>query len=405
MATLTDDRTSTVDPALAQEAQIPLQTFEIPSFPPEAQGLRALILTCDIKTDEYTELLKTHVVETPSLPKCITSLTLELFSLGYPPGFLTTLAKALPNVKELVVYSQMLGGITKDSEADAIQAFQEWKELRSLHLLDVFAKPHFFQRIGEGLRKRETGLMFLEINYTFRHEDENFLTRVPAGELPLLITPGLITCALNLAPSEETQDEQDPSNLSVKGDKSEIGKDGVMAFNKTLSPDLVEELTKEEKPKDLRMLNITLYTIDVDQLIQILKYHKALVMLSATLHCEPTEGWKQKLLEALALCPELEQVEIVGNPSLEFAMLMSNPKRRPETISKTFPSEADMTMLSISCPKLKSMAANILRTTYIGTASWKKVGESWKGGIQKPDSSDESKDSMPGPGSQIYASA
>ncbi|KAG9705984.1 hypothetical protein KCU73_g17830, partial [Aureobasidium melanogenum] len=42
-----------VDPAQAQGAQIPLQTFSLPQFPPQAGGLRALTLTSDIKLDDY----------------------------------------------------------------------------------------------------------------------------------------------------------------------------------------------------------------------------------------------------------------------------------------------------------------------------------------------------------------
>ena len=84
--------TKPVPPAQAQAAQIPLQSFELPAFPPEAftAGLGALILTSDIKLDEYTDLL-TKPFSIPELPTSIKSLTLELFSLGYPPGFLTAL--------------------------------------------------------------------------------------------------------------------------------------------------------------------------------------------------------------------------------------------------------------------------------------------------------------------------
>ena len=86
--------TRPVPPAQAQAAQIPLQSFELPAFPQEAftAGLGALILTSDIKLDEYTGLL-TKPFSIPELPTSIKSLTLELFSLGYPPGFLTALGQ------------------------------------------------------------------------------------------------------------------------------------------------------------------------------------------------------------------------------------------------------------------------------------------------------------------------
>lgn len=172
-----------IDPSSANGAQIPLTDFNIPSFPPEARGLRALTLTSDIKVDGYQEILSRPWTIPTTLPSSIESLTLELFSLGYPKGFLSTLASRLPNLKSLVVYSQLLGGTSKESEDDAILAFKKWRSLRALHLLDVFARPHFFEKVAEWVKYNDSevegegrrGLMFLEVNYTFRHEDEEFM--------------------------------------------------------------------------------------------------------------------------------------------------------------------------------------------------------------------------------------
>lgn len=314
-----------VDPALAQGAQIPLQNFTIPEFPPEAQGLKALTLTSDIKLDEYTNLLNDYAT-IPQLPKSIESLTLELFSLGYPPGFLSALSQQLPNIKSLVLYSQLFAGTTPESHRDAERFFANATNLRALHLLDVFARPHFLSAVAETLRQRQKGLMFLEVNYSFRHEDADFLTRVPAAELPLLIAPGLITCALNVSAPDVTNDPDDPANLNERGEEVTRRREGVMAFNKTLSPALVEALTGEEsRPRNLKVLNTTLYTISLAQLKTILERHRGLLVLSATVEVEPTEECKRALMEALAACPELEQVEIVGNPSLQFFMAVSKP--------------------------------------------------------------------------------
>jgi hypothetical protein len=124
-----------VSPQDAQGAQIPLPNFTIPTFPPEANGLRALTLTSDIKVDEYQdELSKPFSI--PPLPSSIESLTLELFSLGYPAGFLSALAERLPNLKSLVIYSQLFAGISQESQNDAIAFFKALPGLRALHLLD-----------------------------------------------------------------------------------------------------------------------------------------------------------------------------------------------------------------------------------------------------------------------------
>lgn len=129
-----------VDPSQAQGAQIPLGDFNIPSFPPEARSLRALTLTSDIKVDEYQEILARPWTIPPTIPPGIESLTLELFSMGYPKGWLSTLADRLPNLKSLVVYSQLFAGITEETMADAVEFFKKLPGLRALHLLDVFAK-------------------------------------------------------------------------------------------------------------------------------------------------------------------------------------------------------------------------------------------------------------------------
>ena len=169
-----------VDPSQAQGAQIPLQTFTLPNFPPEAGGLKALTLTSDLKLDEYQSLLE-QPFTIPPLPPTIESLTLELFSLGYPAGWLSQVAARLPYTKSLVIYSQLLDGITTESQTDAVDLFKKLPGLRALHLLDVFARPKFFEQMAqyvtytpEGEESRR-GLMFLEVNYTVQASDEAFL--------------------------------------------------------------------------------------------------------------------------------------------------------------------------------------------------------------------------------------
>ena len=246
--------------------------------------------------------------------------------MGYPPGFLAALAERLPNLKSVVIYSQLFAGITPESQSDAVDFFKKLQNLRALHLLDVFAKPNFFSEAGKWVRyntsdtpgEARRGLMFLEVNYTFRHEDEDFMHKIQATELPELIGPGLISCSLNLStPEDVTDDPDDPSNLQDAGSK-----EGVMAFNKSLAPDVVLPLTEEEdrSPKGLRALNLSLYTLKVEDLEKVLKVQKHVMVLSVTLEVEPGDDWKKKLIKALENAKGLEQVEIVANPSLQFFM-------------------------------------------------------------------------------------
>lgn len=337
-----------VDPSQAQGAQIPLQTFTIPTFPPAARGLKALTLTSDIKVDEYQTVL-TQPFTIPPLPSSIESLTLELFSLGYPPKFLSTLADRLPNLKSVVIYSQLFAGISDESRDDAVDFFKKLPALRALHLLDVFARPHFFDKAAKWLRyntsdepgEARRGLMFLEVNYTFRHEDETFMDKIAANELPELVGPGLISCSLNVTPPESAEeDEQDPTTIQEVANK-----EGIMAFNKSIGVDVVGVLTEEDTyPRGLRALNTTLYTITPSQLKEILEKQKNIIVLNVTIEIEPSEECKRELLSALELCASLEQVEIVANPSLQFflavcACFPSSQKTTPprETIIRCRP--------------------------------------------------------------------
>lgn len=325
-----------VDPSQAQGAQIPLQNFSLPVFPPQATGLKALTLTSDIKMDEYQDLLNQDYSIPPSLPYTIESLTLELFSLGYPANWLTQLAARLPNIKSLVVYSQLLGGLTTASAFDAMAFFRHLSGLRALHLLDVFARQGFFESIapfvtynpghGDDAEGARRGLMFLEINYTVQHSDVEFLGKVQATELPLLIGPGLISVAFNVSEAEETEDPEDPSNVLAAGlsEKERKAQDGVVCFNKTLAGPLVEALLKEEsRPVNLRVLNLTLFTLTLEQAGQVLDVHRGLMVLILSLEVDVAEGTREKVIGLLEKCDKVEQVEIVVNPSLQFFMAVS----------------------------------------------------------------------------------
>ncbi|KAI9819119.1 MAG: hypothetical protein M1827_007275 [Pycnora praestabilis] len=392
-----------VDPAKAQAAQIPLQAFTLPEFPPAASGLTSLILTSDIKLDEYFKHLEEDFATIPKLPQAINSLTLELFSLGYPPGFLNALSQQLPSLKTLVIYSQLFAGVTEESRKDAERFFENETELRALHLLDVFARPPFFKNAGNTLSSRKDGLKFLEVNYSFRHEDEDFLNTVPALELPCLIGPSLVTCALNISPPDVTNDPNDPANLNKEGEESQRKHEGVMALNKSLAPDLVGALTEEKAPTSLLLLNTTLYTFAIKHLEQVVEKHTRLRILSATIELEPTEEHKDKILSALSKCKDLEQVEIVGNPSLAFYMAVSNP--RNSALKKAFPSQSDMTSLGTSCSQLKSFRVNILRTETLGSVEWNRDSPSaeWKGGVKEAQQDIPAPENMPSGGSKEKA--
>lgn len=354
MATKNGESTEQQSPgSFPAAAQIPLDSFELPDFPAQAQHLKALTLTCDAPLDVYTNLL-TKDYKVTNLPPSIESLSLELFSLGYPAGFLKDLAQKLPHLSSLTIFGQLLGGVSSESQEDAANFFSiTGNRLRELHLIDVFAQPGLVGSIGKLLqegRKPDKDLMFLEVSYTVRYADD-FLARIPGTELPSLVNSGLITLALNMAPSEGPEEEvwekdkekkeNGESNGSANGHANGNGngngngkqKDGITPLNRSLAGDLVAKLTEERtRPRDLKMLNITLYTISMAQLRMIKLVHTGLLMLSVTVDIDTEssqEGdeewvkWKMGILDALGWCGDLEQVEIVGNPGLQFALAVS----------------------------------------------------------------------------------
>jgi hypothetical protein len=183
-----------------------------------------------------------------------------------------------------------------------------------------------------------------------------------------------MTCSFNVSLPDTTNDPDDPSRLAAQ--------DGVMAYGGTLAPILVEALTAEETaPRALKALNTTLYTISGAQLRIILEKHKGLVVLNATVLLEPTKACMQKLMDALALCANLEQVEIVGSPSMDFNTAITTDA---STLTNVFPSLADIKSLAETCKNLNSFKANVLRTRSWSSIKWAKEGEKWEGGVVQP---------------------
>jgi len=343
---------SPVSPSQARAAQIPLQDFNLPTFPQEAftAGLTSLILTSDIKLDEYTDLL-TQPFSVPELPKSIKSLTLELFSLGYPPGFLTELGKQLPSLRALTLYSQLFAGTTQFSRDDAISFIREQKELKELHLLDMFGPSGVFTdligAIGEGLR-------FLEVNYTFRHSDPAFLSSIPAGEIVQGVKKGLVGLTLSISSPDITEDEEDREGTE-QGMRPVGGKD---------ARSLVEKVRKEGIGEGLVMLDLTMFELSVKEVESVLEKCEEIKILGVTVGLE--SGWGD-VFDAIRKGRGIEVLEVVGVPG--------------EGLVESLKGDSDLGVgkdvlegLSEACKELKSVKVGILRTKL---EHWVKDGGSW----------------------------
>lgn len=425
---------------LPNAAQIPLQTFHLPKFPPEAAHLKELTLTSDIKPSEYSDLLATTVSSdaiSKPIPGGIESLTLELFSLGYPASFLTNLGQELPNLKALTLYSHLIDGISDASRKDAGEFIfnalvgngDNGGGLRELHLLDAFCRKGFYAGIGETLEDlyldgdAASTMLLLEVSYTYRgHTDPDFLSRVHGDEIPLMLVPSLIAVSLRLSP-------QSPQNQTATGlsngfpyDPADVDADGnpipgqkpqgIIPFPSTHPGTslLVEKLTpiletSEDETEDppipgpqaLKMLDSTLYTLTLDELSRILGHQTQLAVLNASVLVKTDEHAKKTILNTIrSASPALETVELVGVPEefvavspffpfLYYFLAHYADEDQESSLSafyEIFPTAADMAALSESLPRLDSFSMNILCAPKFGAVSWNKQPDGeWVGGF------------------------
>ncbi|KNG83482.1 hypothetical protein ANOM_006676, partial [Aspergillus nomiae NRRL 13137] len=314
--------------SLPTAAQIPLQTFHLPPFPPEAVSLKHLTLTSDIKPTDYADLLSTQdatpPIIPPTLPTGIQSLTLELFSLGYPAPFLTNLGKSLPNLKDLTLYSHLIDGVSDASRRDAgefirgiLTGSNNYKDenededknttstgLRELHLLDVFCRKGFIAGIGDILhdRKSQGALRFLEVSYTYRgHSDGEFLDRIPVDELPHLLVKGLVGVSLRLDAAAAGLEEDVPDDSADVGDRVGRKPEGIVPVGSGHEGTglLVERLDEVESGSEsgsesgLKMLDCTLYTLSPQQLGRVLRRQRRLAVLSVSVLVSEGEDAKK----------------------------------------------------------------------------------------------------------------
>jgi hypothetical protein len=344
---------SPVPPSQARAAQIPLKDFNLPTFPAEAftAGLTNLILTSDIKLDEYTTTLS-QPFSVPSLPPSITSLTLELFSLGYPPGFLTTLGKALPKLKALTLYSQLFAGTTPDSQDDAVAFVLGAKALKEVHILDVFAPPGIFTSLANAFAP---SLRFLEISYTFRHSDPGFLDSLPAKELVGVVRGDLVALTMGIsAPDVSPQDEEDREGTEV-GVKPVGGKDAKGVLEKLVS-----------EGKGLVMLDATMFELSVKDLKALLGACGKLKVLNVAVVLE--SGWDEVLKVLGEKLRGVEALEIVGIPGEEFVEKLKGSG----VVQLT---KEALARLSENSKSLKSVKTSILRTN---AEQWVQHEGSWE---------------------------
>jgi hypothetical protein len=398
-------------------AQIPVKSFTLPTFPPEASHLRELTLTSDIPLPDYQPLVTNGAqYELPQLPQSITHLTLELFSLGFPgrnPHFLTNLARSLPNLKSITFFSCLIDGLTDPSRSDAEQFFSPrlTPHLREIHIIDSFVRPGFWSTILKPWSDRASELAVanatridsirvVEVSYTYRgHEDSSFLARLHGEELPLLLQPHIVGFGAglvevrpeeipDLSSPEASVDGADGNNLRESKIKEVAA--GILPFasdsRATSALKTHFSSLKAGDLADLKVLNLSMWTLTTSDLKHIFDKLSTTTTITATSVTEGeqdqgiiaitlslllTDTWLSDLLSVFSSSPSpfshLVSLEIIGVPA--------HPKTKGEDwrTGEGLLLEShrnQIQQLGETCPKLEKVEMSILKARKAGRVVW-----------------------------------
>ncbi|KAL8978431.1 MAG: hypothetical protein Q9205_005976 [Flavoplaca limonia] len=173
----------------------------------------------------------------------------------------------------------------------------------------------FFAIIGKSLTSRAAGLEKLTISFTTSNEPDEFLRQVPFNDLQYFIMPSLRILCLNVSPADTDASSVGPDGNPVKQPL------GVLPIPSELTPQsgiLSALLTGRTAPTDLKYMDLSLFTLTVDQVVEVLQKHTSLNYLKTSLYLVPEQGPKERLMKGLSVCSGLEEVRIIYYPSLGF---------------------------------------------------------------------------------------
>lgn len=299
--------------------------------------------------DEYSDILA-QPYEVPDLPASIKSLTLELFALGYPMGFLGALGEKLRGLKVFTAFEQLFGGTVEGSKDDAVRFVRGQRELREVHFLDVFAPKGFWRDLAGALTDE---VKFLEVGVTYRHEDPAFAATLPqGGELAAFVKEGLVGARFAMGAPIRTGDGEEGTEIgimAVKG-KDEGGRELVKAL--------------VEKGKGLAMCDVTMFEVSVEEVESVLDACEGLKIAAFSVGIT---GWVDFFGKMAQKARGVEMLEIVGVPGsglVEEIKASGDTGLKKETVEK----------LGEAWKDLKSVKVSLLRTK---GEEWVKESEGW----------------------------
>ncbi|KAH8593408.1 hypothetical protein B0O99DRAFT_596279 [Bisporella sp. PMI_857] len=309
-----------VAPAQAQAAQIPLQSFTLPTFPLEAftAGLTSLILTSDIPINDYGTLIQ-EPFTIPDLPPSITSLTLEGFALGYfnpvvrgneerrhninsPSNFLSTLCSRLSPLASLTLYEQVFPGSTTPTIYDGTAFLVRLgPSLKSLHLIDVFAPAGFWDNLSPALA---ANLKVLEWSYTTR-SDEGWLESLGAEGIAGFVAAlgkEVVGITVRIVKGNDGEGEEGGGRVVDDEERGIKVVEGEPA--RALARGLVGEIKDE-----LLLLDVSMFALKAEEVSDVLDKCPKVKSLSIAVELK---SWEEALGRLAEKERGVEEIDIIG---------------------------------------------------------------------------------------------
>ena len=288
-------------------ATVLVSTFSLSDLAPPPTTVR-LTLTADFPLNSYEAQLAAFTLPA-ALPASITSLTLELFTYGYPPGFLASLGSLLPRLTEITLYLQLVAGTTAESfhDAKAFLGTALRNGLQKLKLVDVFVPPDFFPAAAAAAAAGEDGtggawsLRELTLLYTFRSADREFNERLPAATVPVLLRPGLERLTVRVQP--EAADK--PGMTPCAGEAGAGVVDALMAWSKA-------------DAARLRRLDLSAFAFDAATVARLASRFRAVAEAAWAVCADGRAEGKKSAMQAAAVGKQLQELEVVACPGMEF---------------------------------------------------------------------------------------
>jgi hypothetical protein len=266
----------------------------------------------------------------------------------------------------LTLFEQLFGGTVPGSKEDAVAFIKAQTQLKEVHFLDVFAPKGFWADVARVMAQEAK---FIEVGYTYRHEDPAFLGTLPdAREVAGFVKEGLVGLRLAMGAPIRTGDEEEGTEEGIMPIGRERVSDDDAAAAGTREAGIGSALVKSlvERGGGLVMLDGTMFELSVDEASQILDACGRLKIAAFSLTAET--GWEDLFAVLGTSKRNVELLEIVGVPGEDWV-------ERIKVGAATGLAEELLMGLGEEWKDLKSVKVSLLRTK---EEEWVREGTQWE---------------------------